>query len=144
MTQQELSSASGVSVATIRAIEAGRSGELTTRTIRGLEAAFGWTPGSFADIYTGHTPTVLTTEPVTTSGLSDAEALNQLRDSLAAMSEMLERRTREIEQGNLVSNYINEDVWDLAKTIAGKERRSINAIINDALYLYADVMKEPS
>jgi hypothetical protein len=140
MTQNQLAANGGPSSASIRAVEAARAPSITARTIRSLENALGWESGSVQDILLGNEPT-MAQQPV----LPDDELirnLTELRERLASIDRLLVDKARSIEDASIVSLRLDSEVWDLVKRTAATERRTVNAIVRDAVVLYSDVMGE--
>lgn len=140
MTQIQLAAAGGPSAASIRAVEAARAPSITGRTIRALENALGWEAGSVQDVLLGNEPTMAQSPVMPDDEL--VNSLTELRERLASIDRMLVDKTRSIAEASIVSLRLDTDVWDLVKRTAAQERRTVNAVVRDAVVLYSDVMGE--
>jgi DNA-binding XRE family transcriptional regulator/uncharacterized protein (DUF4415 family) len=140
MTQTQLAANGGPSTASIRAVEAARAPSITGRTIRALETALGWEAGSVQDVLLGNEPTMALSPALPDDEL--VTSLTELRERLASIDRMLVAKTKSIAEASVVSLRLDADVWDLVKRTAATERRTVNAIVRDAVVLYSDVMGE--
>lgn len=134
MTQNAVHAAGGPSAAAVRYIEAGRYEHLAPKTIKSLEAALGWGPGSIQEVLLGGEPSILPTpehDPL-------ARALADLRAQLAQAERLIAERAPV--DNPVVSMRINPEVWEQAKRTAAIEKRTVNEVIHDALTLYTEVM----
>lgn len=138
MTQIAVHAAGGPSAAAVRYIEAGRYEHLSPKTIKALEGALGWAPGSVQEVLLGNEPTILDrpeSDPL-------AKVLVDLRAQLGQAERLLAERT--VVDNPVVSMRLDPDVWNRAKVTAGREKRTVNEVIADALTLYSEVMGDES
>jgi hypothetical protein len=138
MTQVAVHAAGGPSAAAVRYIEAGRYEHLAPKTIKTLETALGWAPGSVQEVLLGNEPTIIDraeADPL-------AKVLVELRTQMATAERLLAERT--VTDNPVVSMRLDPDVWDRAKVTAGREKRTVNEVIADALTLYTEVMGDES
>ena len=134
MTQAAVHAAGGPSPAAVRYIEANRYEHLSGKTVKSLEYALGWAPGSVQEVLLGNEPTLL---PM---GESDplARVLGDLRSQLATAERLIAERA--VTENPVVSMRIDPLVWEQAKRTAAIEKRTVNEVIADALTLYSEVM----
>lgn len=134
MTQIAVHAAGGPSAAAVRYIEAGRYEHLSPKTIKSLETALGWAPGSVQEVLLGNEPTILASpehDPL-------VKTLADLRTQLANAERLIAERAPI--DNPVVSMRIDPEVWEQAKRTAAIEKRTVNEVIADALTLYTEVM----
>lgn len=136
MTQNQVQMAGGPSAAAVRYIEAGKETRPTARTINALERALGWTSGSIQVILDGGDPTVFegAAEPFPVEEVT--ESLHSLQNMVAELESILESQRRAV----VALATIDTATMDLARIVAGRERRSVTEVVSEALTLYSEVM----